>query len=117
MAAAPSALRSSVSRTAAASVSQKIRPSRVTFSNGITRTRAGWAAEGTEATAINEKTQKQRKRNRCLRLAVPSFMTVLFVTVVPSGLRLAVADCHLDETGRLARAPARDDFGVRAHVE
>ena len=38
---APSALRSSVRRTADASPSQKIRPSRVTFSNGTTRTRLG----------------------------------------------------------------------------
>ena len=38
---APSALRSSVSSTAAASPSQKMRPSRLTFSNGMTRMRAG----------------------------------------------------------------------------
>ncbi len=43
MAPAPSALRSSVSRTAAPSVSQKKRPSRVTFSNGMTRIRAAAA--------------------------------------------------------------------------
>src|ERR1035437_669282 len=100
MALAPSAFRSSARITADASASQKMRLSRVTFSNGITRMRDG---EGVCAAAEFTKRKATTKTRR----------HELFTLVI----RSAVQERHRQQAGWLAGAAARDDVGLRAEAK
>ena len=86
-----------------------MRPSRLTFSNGITRMRAGGCARRRLAPAARPRTRQRRASadssrrdhaaSRCDRAGWPS------------------ASATLQHAGRLAGAAAGDHFGARAEVE